>query len=312
MADVKEETVVIEEDKGITVKLEDVPEEKQPENEVKKKADKPDDREDAIADLKKQLEDQKKAAEAERTARHKAEQYAREQQEVAKTAKSDVEDSNLRVIINAIDATEQAAASAERTYADAMAASDYVAASKAQRAMAQAEAQLLQLNNGKSALEERLKLQKTSANGATQPEIRPVERTKDPVEALAERLTDKSAAWVRAHPSAAQNLNKLQAAHNAAVELEGIEVESPEYFAYIEQRLGMGHTDKPAARKQTVSSAPVSSGSSSSRSSSGNSMTLSAAEVEFAILNEPGLPRDKALEVYARNKAALIKEGKLQ
>jgi hypothetical protein len=40
-------------------------------------------------------------------------------------------------------------------------------------------------------------------------------------------------------------------------------------------------------------------------------MTLSPAEVEFAIINEPYLTRDKALEVYARSKAQLIKEGKM-
>jgi hypothetical protein len=40
-------------------------------------------------------------------------------------------------------------------------------------------------------------------------------------------------------------------------------------------------------------------------------MTLSPSEVEFAIINEPNLPREKALEVYARSKAQLIKEGKM-
>jgi hypothetical protein len=40
-------------------------------------------------------------------------------------------------------------------------------------------------------------------------------------------------------------------------------------------------------------------------------MVLSPAEVEMAILAEPELTRDKAIESYARNKAALIKAGKL-
>jgi hypothetical protein len=40
-------------------------------------------------------------------------------------------------------------------------------------------------------------------------------------------------------------------------------------------------------------------------------MVLSSAEVEMAILAEPELPRDKAIESYARNKAFLIKQGKL-
>jgi hypothetical protein len=38
---------------------------------------------------------------------------------------------------------------------------------------------------------------------------------------------------------------------------------------------------------------------------------LSAEEVEFALLAEPQLSREKAIESYARNKASLIKAGKL-
>jgi hypothetical protein len=40
-------------------------------------------------------------------------------------------------------------------------------------------------------------------------------------------------------------------------------------------------------------------------------MTLTASEVEFAQLAEPDLPRDKAIEAYARNKQKLIREGKM-
>jgi hypothetical protein len=40
-------------------------------------------------------------------------------------------------------------------------------------------------------------------------------------------------------------------------------------------------------------------------------MTLAPSEVEVALLMEPELPRDKAIEAYARNKAVLIKQGKL-
>jgi hypothetical protein len=60
-------------------------------------------------------------------------------------------------------------------------------------------------------------------------------------------------------------------------------------------------------------SAPVSSSPSysSSRSGASNTMTLSPQEVDVALLMEPELPRDKAIETYARNKQILIKQGKL-
>ena len=40
-------------------------------------------------------------------------------------------------------------------------------------------------------------------------------------------------------------------------------------------------------------------------------MVLSPSEVEMAVLAEPDMSRDKAIEAYARNKAYLIKQGKL-
>jgi hypothetical protein len=108
-------------------------------------------------------------------------------------------------------------------------------------------------------------------------------------------------------------VDKLTAAHQAAISLEGIEVETPEYFRYVEEKLGLS-TPQKAPNKKIMASAPVQSSSSMSSSRSvgnGSTMILSPAEVEQAVLNEPDLPRDKALEVYARNKAALIREGKL-
>lgn len=275
----------------------------------------PDEREAALAELRQQIEAEKSRAERERQAREQAERYAYEQETAAKTARVEVKDSNLRVILNAIEATEQAASAAERAYADAMAGADYQSAAKAQRAMAQAESQLLQLKNGKAAIEDQLQEAGKPDSG---PRIDRMPRSSDPVEDMAATLTPKSAAWLRAHPDAAKNVNRLVAAHQAAVELEGIEPESPEYFAFIEGKLGIGEPvkvkDTKSSPAKAMASAPVSSSSSSSvggRSYNGSTMTLSPAEVEFAVLNEPGMPRQKAIEVYARNKAALIREGKI-
>lgn len=276
-----------------------------------------DERESALAELKAQLEAEKRRVDQERIARQRAEQYAQQQLQEAQYAKSETQDSNLRVIINAIDAAEQAAANAERSYAEALAAGDYAAAAKIQRGMAQIESQLLQYNNAKATLEERLE---QSQGAVEQPQYRPApEPPQDPVEMLASRLTPKSAAWLRAHPQVANSIQKLTAAHQAAVSLENIEVESPEYFAYIEQKLGLSEA-KPASKassgskKAALSSAPVSSSSSMSPRSSGDSLSsihLTQAEVEQAILNEPNLSKQDAIKFYAKNKAALIREGKL-
>lgn len=288
-------------------------------------APKVDEREKALNDLRRQYEHQKKIAQAEREARQQAEEYARQQAQHIGYAHNEVQDSNLKIILNAIDATEQAAINAERDYAEAMAAGNYAMAAKAQRIMAQAESHLLQLQNGKSKLEEALQQPAEGSVYAQQvPSFEP-QVPQDPVEMYASRLTPKSAQWLRNHPEAAEHIEKLTAAHTAAVQLKGYEPESKDYFKYIEKQLGYSRSEDREPKvsnepkedkklKPNLSSAPVSSNASiTSPRSNGNpnTMTLSSAEVEFALLAEPELSRDKAIEAYARNKAHLIKQGKL-
>jgi hypothetical protein len=278
-----------------------------------------DDREKALTDLKKQYEFQKRAAEAERDARKKAEEYARQQVQQAQYASNQVQDSNLKIIENAIQTTETNATYAERAYAEAMALGDYTAAAKAQRALAQAESHLLQLENGRQRLQEQL--EELSEGAVQQPRIPSFEpqMPNDPVEMYAAKLAPKSAQWLREHPEAVNKIGKLSRAHEDALE-DGITPESFEYFRYIESRLGYGEQEpeqeQPRAQsapKKSMLSAPVSSNPSysSSRGAASNTMTLSPNEVEVALLMEPELPRDKAIESYARNKAMLIKQGKL-
>ena len=274
-----------------------------------------DEREEQLIEIKRQYEEQKKRADSERQARQQAEQYAYEQAQKAQYAQYDAEGNRLQTYINAIEATEQASANAERAYADAMASGDYTAAGRAQKAMASAEAHLIRLQNEKAQAEQYLESLRTEGRVQAPPRqsFDPAPESQDPVEIMAARLTPRSAAWLRAHPEAANSPEKLTAAHAAAVQLEGLQPETPEYFKYVERKLGYGEPkDKPI--KKSMASAPVQSSSSMSSSSyrgNGSTMVLSPAEVEQAVLNEPDLPRDKALEVYARNKAALIREGKL-
>jgi hypothetical protein len=289
-----------------------------------------DEREKALKELRAQYEQQKRIAEAEREARKQAEHYAREQAQQVYNAQNQVQDGNLKIILNAIDATEQAASNAERDYAAAMAAQDYVMAAKAQRIMAQAESHLLQLQNGKQRLEETL--QQPTEGSVQEPEIPNFEPRipHDPVEVYASKLAPKSAQWLREHPDAVNKIGKLTRAHADAVE-DGIAPESPDYFRYIESRLGYdnqiedddgGYIEEqpvqPVRQAQSLKkpavSAPVTSSASAvnPRNSNSNSMVLSSDEVEMALLAEPQLSREKAIESYARNKAYLIKQGKLR
>lgn len=313
-----------------TAKIEEekpqVREKSEPEPITEKKID---EREKALAEMKRQYEHQKMLAQAEREARQKAEYFARQQAQQVGQARVETQDTNLRLILNAIDATEAEAERAERDYAEATAAGDHLLAAKAQRAMARAESHLLQLNNGKEKLEQML--QYSTAEGAVhEPQIPSFEPQVplDPVEKYAAQLSPKSAQWLREHPEVVNKVGKLTRAHQDAIE-DGYTAESPEYFRYIEGRLGYStpqqeevepQQDLPervstqsAPPKKSLVSAPVSSSTTSvsPRTGNSNTMVLSPQEVETALALEPEMSRSDAIAAYAKSKAILIKQGKL-
>lgn len=276
------------------------------EKEPAKSEEKVDEREVALSEMRAQLEAAKKQASDAQHMRAQAEAYAKKQAELATSAKSEATENQYRVILNAINAHEQTAANAERALADALASGDYATVAKVQSQIAKIQSQLTQFEQAKGELEEMA--QYRQAEGRV-PEPAPTYQPPvDPIEAVASRLSPKSAQWIRTHPEMVNKIPQLKAAHESAVHLKGITAESPEYFAYIENELGIS----AKTPKKPAASTPVTSAASYSASRGGNdTMTLSSAEVEQALLNEPDLPRQKALEMYARNKQALIREGRL-
>lgn len=275
------------------------------------KSNEPDEREVALSELKQQLDAARKQAAMAQQAKQQAENYARKQAEAAQYAQSEASENQYRVIINAINASEQETQNAERALADALASGDYATVAKLQSQIAKIQSRLTQFENAKAELEERAQYQQTEGrvpDPTPQYEAQPQEYL-DPVEAAARTLSPKSADWIRAHPDMINHIPKLRAAHQYAVDVKGIVSESPEYFSFLENEMGIS---KGNQQKKAVASTPVTSSASYSSSRGGNdTMVLSAAEVEQAMLNEPDLPKQKALEIYARNKQALIKEGRM-
>lgn len=308
ISDEKEIEVPIEDNEHVEVVLED---ETSPKGKM-------DEREKALLEVKSQLEEVNRRHEQEKIARHRAEQYALEQAKVAQSAQADLHSSNYKVVLSGIENMQQTIEQAKRTYSDAMAAGDYNGVAEANNIIAWANANLKDLIQGKNDIEAYLQTaegrvadQQPAAQAQyQQPPLTPEQKFND----MLSRLPPKSAAWLREHPSAAEDMNRLSAAHNSATVLKGLPAESPEYFSFIESELGLS-SNRSAGRKHAMASTPVSSsGTMASRSgaySGGSTMTLSAAEVEQAVLNDPDLPRDKAIEQYARNKAQLIREGKM-
>lgn len=251
--------------------------------------------------------------EMEKSARAEAEKRARMAENTASRASLEVQDSNLQLIVSAIDSVNRTNTMLKRDYAAAMSAGNFEAAAEIQSQMSINGAKLLQLENGKAALSEKLK------NPPQQRQEQPV----DPVEAIASQLSPRSAAWVRAHPECVNDKRlymKMIGAHNIAV-ADGYVADTDEYFAEIERQLGYRKPQttvqaeegeeptsmaaKPMARKAQPPPAP-SSRAASNGSGGRNTVTLTREEREMA--NIMGMTPEE----YAKNKVALKKEGKLQ
>jgi hypothetical protein len=259
--------------------------------------------EEGLARVQKQLED-------ERAARINAERRADEAARSEHAAKVDVQDTQKSLIDNAIATVKSSQEALKARYREARNANDLDAEFQIQEEISSNAARLLQLEQGKKALEAQPK-----------PTIRMPE---DPVEGFARDLSPRSGAWVRAHPEFVRDKGKnrqMIAAHELAL-ARGHVVDSDEYFQSIEKTLDIA---EPAAGNGAVrvektgesalseaakpkKAAPVSAPVSRTGTASGersNVVKLSAEEVEMAKLM--GLSERE----YALNKLELQKEGRL-
>jgi hypothetical protein len=238
----------------------------------------------------------KEKLEQERQARIEAEKRAQEAATSAYYANNEVQDSNLHLVNNAIDTIQNQNHILKSNFKAAMENGDYDSVVEIQEAMSENAAKLMQLEQGKQALE------------TTPRAPAPVFTPSDPVEALASQLTPRSADWVRSHPEYAtdQRLNqKMLAAHQLTV-ADGIVPDTDEYFSAVERVLGFGEERSQSNRRQPAPpAAPVSRSGSGTGSSNPNHVTLSGEEREMAELM--GMtPKE-----YALNKLALKRAGRL-
>ena len=259
--------------------------------------------EQGIEALKRRLEEEKKA-------REDAERRAYEAQQQVQRAQRDVQDGDYQLILSAIDATKRNGDILKNGYAEALAVGDFRKAADFQEAPALNANKLSTLENGKNALEAKLK----------QP-VQPVQNN-DPVEAFASQLTPRSAAWVRANPDVVRDPQRYDAmirAHNHAIG-EGYAPDTDAYFQHVEMRLGLRKAPEPEEIPQeeviSVAAAPVQKRTSvppvaptsrvaSNSSGRPNVVRLTAEQKEMASM------MGMSPEDYAKNMVALKREGKL-
>jgi hypothetical protein len=252
------------------------------------------------------IETLKAQLERERAARIAAEKRAHEATEASVKAQNEVQDSNLSLIVNAIETIKQNAEVLKQKYREAASQGDWDGAAEVQQAMSTNAAKLLQLEQGKEALEQ-----------APKPKAPPAPPS-DPVEALASQLSPRSGEWIRRNPQFVTDQRAYQrmiAAHNLVIS-DGIAADTDEYFAEIETLLKVRKAPPPApaatdamadAAKVTQrrSTPPASAPVSRDSGTRPNVVRLTQAEREIAASMQ------MTEQEYAKNKLALQKEGKL-
>jgi hypothetical protein len=284
-----------------------------------------------FAELQEQSKRDAQALLTERNRRQQAEREVARASEELTTARGEVIESQVSTVESGLAAAQAEADAAEREYTAAFEAGDGARMGQAQRKIAKAEARIARLDEAKADLETRKTKPAIEADPRrTEAPQRRLEAIDDPVEAYVSGRSEKTAKWLRAHPDFVTDQRKnakLTAAHWDATG-EGIEADTPEYFAHVESYIGLKPngqngqaTPAPKPRRSTVPAAPV-NGSGTSAGSGGTEVILSRGEAQAAedgthIWNyddpspakkfRKGDPIGK--QEFARRKLALTKQG---
>jgi hypothetical protein len=273
------------------------------------------DQQQAIADLKKQIEQQR--IEAQRRAADSQREVITARQQV-ESARMDAFSTRKDAIGAAIEALKQQKESAKRDLKLARDSGDVEKEADAFDRISAANARMVEAEKGRMALEE--------VERAPPQQVQQRQEYVDPGELTARNAEAsgdyRAAQWLRAHPDIARDRPRIEAAHNYAV-ARGAAVSSDEYFKLAEEALGLNEQQPRTEEKpRPPMAAPVNRdvAMGSKRPSDGR-ITLSPSEVDQAITDahylfpnlDPGndVDRRKILEGYARNKLQLQSEGKI-
>lgn len=258
--------------------------------------------EEGIQELKKRLEYEKQA-------RLDAERRAQQANNQVNRAYQEVKDSNYQLVTNAIETVKSRAEMLKTAYRESMSVSDFDKAAEIQQAMIENDRQLSDLKRGKKALKEQMKEAEAQQIHPVPPPI------EDPIERMAQSVSPISARWIRDNQDAlrdSRNVGKMFRAHEDAV-VDGIVPDTPEYFSFIESRIGIRKYQEEAPEPLSAAAAP----------SPRKSISPPAAPVSRGNGSRPGtvrLSREQAETAkmmgmtdkeYATAMLALQKEGKL-
>lgn len=255
----------------------------------------------------KAIEKLKKKLKKEKEARQEAERQAQEAAFRAQRASVEVEDTQLHLVNNAIETIKRDNEILTSNYAEAMRNGDYEGGARIQLVINENDANLKKLETGRVRMEEEAR-SKPPLPQPPQQALKP----KQQIDQIISQVSKPSAQWLkdnRDHFDDERTINKMFRAHGDAID-DGIDPDTPEYFRYIEGRLGikrdeyggspMSSAAKPVSRQAPPPSAPV-----NRDGGRANVAHLTRAQAETA----------KALGMtekeYATHMIALQKEGRL-
>jgi len=286
---------------------------------------------DIVGSLKAQLAEKQTALDAVTQRASSAEalvgqttQRARQLEQEVTEARTQVAESTKSTIETGISAAKAESQAAQDALTVAFEAGDAKAVALANRRLSRAESELALLENAKVDL---------PSVEARRPQQQPPVQQGDPTEAFINSRTPPTANWLRAHRDFLTDdtkRTKMDRAHYAAMG-EGIALDTPEYFDFVERKLGLKETPKPDAggqqqsqRRPTAPVAPVTP-SGGGMNGGATEVRLSASEARAAQdgthqwnYDDPtGKGRFKkgdpiGVQEMARRKMIMTKEGRYQ
>jgi len=281
----------------------------------------PDEAERAAADLRRQADNWRQRAEQATAESQRARQQLQQSEAQRQQSAREVEDSNYTAVMNAIAAREADIARHKVALRNALESGNYEAQVEAHDGIAQARADLSQLQTGKEQYEA-TRQQRLSHPEPQRLQQQPAQQEWTtvgvPRQQFMQQVSEPVRAWLRENDqffTDASFKDKAIAAHHAALG-EGIEDGSREYVDFIKERMApvSDRTDPPTRQQQRQSGGAPSTPPSrdparGSRGGNGGAEYLSPAE-RYSVARLLSMPDYKVTEAdYVKGRQEAQRQG---
>jgi hypothetical protein len=268
---------------------------------AEEEAPRKDDPEKALKKLQKKLEQEQKA-------REEAEKMARQAAEQARQATIEAQDSRIHLVNGAMETLRRDEEILTAHLKQAMEVGDYDKAAEIQKTIAVNANKMVELERGYDELRK----------AAPPPPVQPNAPREITVDDIIQQVTPRSQEWLNRHREYlpdSRSIRIMGRAHEDALDM-GLIPESDQYFAFVENRLGinksarndyqeydaMSDAAKPTKSRQSPPAAPVSRTPVGSEGTRPGVIRLTADEVEAAKISGISPQEYYRLKMQDRNR----------